>query len=34
MWEADEIGYALFGDCCCEVQMQVNRVTVKRRNYL
>ena len=34
-WEPDEeIGYTLLGDCCSEVQMQKNGVTIKRRNSL
>ena len=35
VWEADEeIGYTFLGDCCWEVQMQKNGVTIKRRNSL
>ena len=32
VWEAVEIGYTFFGDCCWEVQMRKNGVTIKRRN--
>ena len=33
VWEAnEEIGYE--GDCCSEVQMRKNGVTIKRRNSL
>ena len=31
VWVADEIGWFL-GDCCWEVQMRKNGVTIKRRN--
>ena len=34
VWEADEIGYTFLGDCCLEVQMRKNGVTIKRRNSL
>ena len=35
VWEADEeIGYTFLGDCCWEVQMRKNGVTIKRRNSL
>ena len=34
VWEADETGYTFLGDCCWEVQMRKNQVTIKRRNYL
>ena len=35
VWEADEeIGYTFLGDCCWEIQMQKNGVTIKRRNSL
>ena len=34
VWEADEIGYTCLGDCCWEVQMRKNGVTIKRRSSL
>ena len=35
VWEADEeIGYTFLGDCCWEIQMRKNGVTIKRRNSL
>ena len=34
VWEVVEIGYTFLGDCCWEVQMRKNWVTIKRRNSL
>ena len=34
VWEAHEIGYTFWGDCCWEVEMRKDRVAIKRRKSL
>ena len=34
VWETDETGYTFLGDCCWEVRMRKNEVTIKQRNSL